>query len=523
MNYGGEQAVMASVYDVTVRKQAEDALRESEQRLQQALGVSRSFTFEWLPATDEVSRSVSCAVILGLSGDEIHHDTGQRYIQRVHPDDRAQFVEMLRGLTPAANAYATEYRVVRRDGSIAVLEEVGQAAFDAAGQLARLVGVTTDITARKHAEDALRESERRLARSQEIARLGSWELDLVANSLVWSDEVYRIFGLQPQEFGATYEAFLERVHPDDRATVDAAYSGSLQEQRDAYELEHRVVRKDNGEIRFVHEKCEHVRDAAGLIIRSVGMVHDVTERRRAEEALRQTMEELERSNKELEQFAYIASHDLQEPLRQVSGFGNLLSERYADQLDDKGKQYIAYMAEGSRRMSNLVRALLDYSRVGRPGHEVEPVAAGEILNGVLLDLKATVEECGARVTQQSLPTVLAHQVELGQLFQNLIGNALKFRREGVTPEIHVGCRPDGQTCTFWVKDNGIGIPPDLHEKAFQVFQRLHGQGKYPGTGIGLAICKKIVERHGGRIWIESTVGEGSTFFFALPLAKEVQA
>ncbi len=261
---------------------------------------------------------------------------------------------------------------------------------------------------------------------------------------------------------------------------------------------------------------------------------DVTERRRMEAALKvayETLErrvaertaELARSNKDLEQFAYLASHDLQEPLRQVTGFGDLMRQRYLDKLDDRGQQYMAFMIEGAQRMSALVRALLDYSRVGRSDRKAAPVSAESVLGSVLLDLRTAVEESSASIERDPLPMVMADPVELGQVFQNLIGNALKFRREDVRPEIHIGCRQDPGTCTFWVKDNGIGIMPDLHEKAFAIFQRLHGQGKYPGTGIGLAICKKIVERFGGRIWIESTGGKGSTFFFTLPAARESQA
>ncbi len=183
---------------------------------------------------------------------------------------------------------------------------------------------------------------------------------------------------------------------------------------------------------------------------------------------------------------------------------------------------MGYMVEGSQRMSAPISGLLDYSRVGRGEATPRPVAAGQTLDAAIADLRAAIEEPAAIIARSELPTVLAEPLQFRQLLQNLIGNAIKFRREGLKPEIHVGCRTDGAMCVFWVKDNGIGIPPDLHEKAFEIFQRLHGQSNYPGMGIGLAICKKIVEHHGGQIWIESAVGEGSTFFFTMPLAKGAQ-
>ncbi|MFA6293518.1 MAG: PAS domain-containing protein, partial [Victivallales bacterium] len=510
-----------------------------------------------------------------------------------------------------------------------------------------------NITERKQAEEALWESGNRLSLAQEISHLGSWELDLIANRLTWSDEVYRIFGLQPQEFSATYEAFLECVHPEDRAKVDDAYSSSLRENRDTYELEHRVVRKDTGEVRIVHERCQHFRDSTGKIVRSAGMVHDITERKRAEAALlerekqlhtmadsipnlawwangdgyitwynrrwyeytgttpeqmegwgwqsvhdpqflpkvleqwkasiatgqpfemefplrcadgrfrafltrghplkdaqdrvvrwfgtntdvdelkraetalRYTLEDLQRSNRDLEQFAYVASHDLQEPLRMVTSFMGLLQDRYMGKLDGKADEYIGFAVDGANRMSSLIHDLLSYSRAGRPGAKAGIIHCGEALDKALKNLRVTIAEHKVSVTHEELPTVIGDVTQLSQLFQNLIGNAVKFRRDGVNPEIHVSAKlmedgkVPGQSGARWlfsVRDNGIGIDPQFHEKVFMIFQRLHSRDRYPGTGIGLAICKKIVEHHGGRIWVESKPGEGSTFFFTIPQA-----
>jgi two-component system CheB/CheR fusion protein len=375
-----------------------------------------------------------------------------------------------------------------------------------------------DITERKRAEEAVQESERRLARSQEIAHLGSWELDLVSNKLTWSDEVYRIFGLKPQEFGATYEAFLEYVHPEDRAAVDAAYSGSVKEGKDSYEIEHRVVRKGTGEIRWVHEKCQHLRDDAGRIICSVGMVHDITESKQAKEQLKKAADELKRSNVALKQFAYAASHDLREPLRNMASFVKLLEKRYKNRIDEKADQYIDYIVDSSKRMQALIEDLLDYSRLETKGKLLESVSCDELIDKTIKDLEASIKESGAEVTHDTLPDVIADPSQLSRLFQNLISNSIKYRGTSKT-KIYISASRGRDEWVFSVRDNGIGIDPEYFERIFVIFQRLHTREEYPGTGIGLAICKKIVELHGGRIWVESEPGKGSTFYFTIPDKK----
>ncbi len=238
--------------------------------------------------------------------------------------------------------------------------------------------------------------------------------------------------------------------------------------------------------------------------------------RRQQKQLQKLNEKLSQSNRELEQFAYIASHDLQEPLRGVKFVTHLLTEEYQNRLDAKADEYIAFIGDRVTRMHKLIESLLAYSRLGRRGMEFEPTDCNELLEGVLVDLQTALSDSGTDLIHDSLPTVMGDLVQLGQLFQNLIANAIKFRRPEVPPVIKISVEPRDGEWLFGIHDNGIGIKPQDFEQIFEIFKRLHSSSEFPGTGIGLAICQKIVELHGGRIWVESQLGIGTTFYFTIP-------
>jgi len=242
------------------------------------------------------------------------------------------------------------------------------------------------------------------------------------------------------------------------------------------------------------------------------------ELRHAHDTLLKRTEELTRSNVELDQFASVVSHDLQEPLRMITAYVHLLQAQYGGKLDKDADECIAFAVDGTKRMQGLIDDLLSYSRVGTRGKEFTATDCNAVLERTLLNLKRAIEEGGARVTQDDLPTVFGDEFQLGQLFQNLIGNAIKHHAQSA-PQIHIGCERKGKAWRFSVKDNGIGIDREYAERIFVIFQRLHTRQEYPGTGIGLAICKKIVERHRGEIWVESQPGRGSTFYFTLPVVE----
>jgi PAS domain S-box-containing protein len=257
------------------------------------------------------------------------------------------------------------------------------------------------------------------------------------------------------------------------------------------------------------------RDGSGRLVGVFGISRDITERKRLEDTLAERAEELERSNKELEQFAYVASHDLQEPLRIVAGYAELLARRYRGSLDQDADEFIGYMVDGVGRMQRLINDLLHYSRVGTKGKEPVPTDLDRVLDEALGNLGPKIEEAEAEVTADRLPTVPADEGQLVQLFQNLIGNAVKFHGDQ-PPRVHVGVERRNGEWELSVADNGIGIDADYRDQIFEIFQRLHARDEFEGTGIGLAICRKIVDRHGGRIWVESTPGRGSTFRFTIP-------
>jgi PAS domain S-box-containing protein len=320
-------------------------------------------------------------------------------------------------------------------------------------------------------------------------------------------------------YGYTSEEVIGRstslLIPTYRAGERANLLERIRRQEEVEHFETVRVRKDGREVQ-VSLRISPVKDATGSVIGASGIARDITRRKKVEEALAQRTEELARSNAELEQFASVASHDLQEPLRTVANFAQFLQERYKGKLDAKADEFIDFMVEGVTRMQEMIDDLLAYSRVGSGGKEFVPADCAAALEQALKNLQAAVEESGAQVTYDPLPIVKCDRAQITQLFQNLVGNSIKFR-SGQPPRIHVGVERGPSEWVFSVKDNGIGIDPQYADRVFEIFQRLHTRREYAGSGIGLAIAEKIAERHGGRIWVESKLHQGATFFFTLPV------
>lgn len=379
------------------------------------------------------------------------------------------------------------------------------------------VAAIVDITRRKAAEQTLRESEAMLHLVVESTPNALVMLDDLGRITLANSTAERMFGYAREELmGQPVEILIpERLrlnHPEYRRGFMAdPKARPMGAGRDLFGR-----RKDGTEIP-VEIGLSPITTGEG--VRVLAAIVDITGRKRAEQELKAFAENLRQINAELEQFAYVASHDLQEPLRAVAGCVQLLQQRYQGRLDQRADELIFHIVEGAGRMQRLIQDLLAFSRVGTRGQQFKPTELQAVLDAALANLKAAIEESHATVTHDPLPTVSADPAQFVQLFQNLIGNALKFHSPGRPPVIHVGARRQGQAWIVTVRDNGIGIEPQYFERIFDVFQRLHTRREYPGTGIGLAICRKIVERHGGRIWLESTPGEGTTFSFSIPEHK----
>jgi len=368
------------------------------------------------------------------------------------------------------------------------------------------------------AEELLRAKENTLSESQRIAHVGSWSWELPIGTAVcaWTPETYRIFGVSQDTFVPSAETFPSVIHPDDRAAMQAWISACLAGEGPP-DLEFRgSLRDGDGGVRYILGRGHLERDAQNKPVRMTGIAQDITERTRMTEALKLNVEKLARSNEELERFAYVASHDLQEPLRMVASFTQLLAKRYSGRLDEKADRYIHYAVDGAKRMQQLIADLLAYSRVNSTELDLRQTACEAVVLGAMRNLQVVIEESGACVDWDPLPALWVDQGQLTQVFQNLFANAIKFKRKDECPRIHVSAVDGGAEWVISVQDNGIGIDPRHAERVFQMFQRLHTRAEYPGTGIGLAVCKKVVERHGGKLWVESEPGAGSTFRFTIP-------
>ena len=376
-----------------------------------------------------------------------------------------------------------------------------------------------EIGERRRVEGALRESEEKYRTILENIEDGYYEIDLTGNFTFFNDSMCRIWGYPREELmGMNDRQYTDKVNAK---KVFQAFNTVYRTGKPGRECDWEIIRKD-GTRRYIEGSVSLRKDASGKPIGFRGIVRDITGRKRAEEALKVKTQELARSNKDLEQFAYVASHDLQEPLRMVTSYVQLLARRYKSKLDSDADEFINFAMDGAIRMQKLINDLLTYSRMSTQGKELEPTECETVLNQSLNNLKVAIDENGALVTHDSLPTVMADNPQLVELFQNLIGNAIKFRG-AEPPRVHVSAGRNGNGWTFSVRDNGIGIAPEYAKRIFIIFQRLHGREKYAGTGIGLAICQKIVERHGGHIWVESEVGKGATFYFTLPGSKAGRA
>ena len=445
--------------------------------------------------------------VYGYSAEEVLGKT----ISILEPDNlKGEIKQLAEKIKQGEKIQHYETLRLKKDGTIINVSVTLSPVFDASGKLVAISTIARDITESKKAEEALRLSNiyNRSLIEASLDPLVTIGHDGKITDVNTSTEL--VTGYSRDELiGTDFTNYFTEPEKAKKGYQEVFKEGFVSDY--ALEIQHR-----NGSITPVLYNASVYKDESGEVIGVFAAARDITERKKAEEMLKLKLEELARSNAELEQFAYVSSHDLQEPLRMISSYLQLLQRRYQGNIDDKADKYIYYAVDGASRMQNLINDLLEFSRVTTRAREPEPTDCEFVLNQVLSNLELYIKENKATVSHDPLPEVMADSTQLVQVFQNLIINGIKFHSEEA-PKIHISAEKKAREWVFSVQDNGIGIDPQYSEKIFEVFKRLHKKEEYPGTGIGLAICKKIVERHGGRIWVESELGKGSTFYFTLPI------
>lgn len=505
---GAVLGMIGVVQDISDRKRTEERLRESEERFR--VMADDAPVMIWVTESDGTCTYLNrpWCEFTGMSAQEGY---GLGWLSAVHPDDR----EAAEGAFLAANErrepFRAEYRLRRHDGAWRWALDAAVPRFGAGGTFLGYIGSVLDISERKEHEDALRAGE-------ELFRT----LVHAIPQLVWTctpDGRCDFVSRQWLDYsGADLDqllgyGWLSFIHPDDQKSTIEAWEAAVA-NHGVYDVEGRI-RGANGLYRWFRTRAVCLRDERGQVTRWIGTNTDVHD-------LKHSESELRKANEDLSQFAYSASHDLQEPLRNLTIFSQLFKRRRGGELSQKALDLVDVIESSGHRMSNLVHDLLVYTQAGAgEAPAATALDANQALDDVLRSLHSAIDAEGAVITSEPLPALAVHPAHLQLIFINLLSNALKYRRPELPPEIHISAKRSGLHWVITVADNGIGIGGEYHHRVFGLFKRLHGR-KYPGTGLGLAICKKIVERYGGRIWVESEAGSGARFHFRLPGSEESQ-
>lgn len=442
----------------------------------------------------------------------------------VAPEYRQKLNKELTNAVRNKSTFAVEHQIVQPNGIKRYV--LNQGYF--ANKDNKLVGTIQDITELKEATLKLRNNETLLREGEAVSHNGSWEWHSNNEYMLWSDEMFNIHGYLPHSTIVTANSYFSFVHPEDRKMLRDICLGA-KNNRSSFKANYRIIRP-NGDVRYVATTARLRHDEAGNGYAYLGNTQDVTQLKEAQRLLEEKINELNISNKDLEQFAYVASHDLQEPLRKIRAFGERLKTGFEHQITAEGQDYINRMQNAAERMQTLIDDLLAFSKVSREAKEFHPINLAQLLQKVIHDLDYTIESTNAQLVITVSETVDGIAAQLAQVFQNIISNSLKFVKPNVQPVIHIssqtmlgsaipasGLTPSLNYCVIKITDNGIGFDESYAGKIFDLFQRLHARTEYKGTGIGLAICKKIIENHAGQIFAKSKEGEGASFFIVLPL------
>ncbi len=483
-----------------------EALRESENNYKTLMDSGLALV--WLAGTDKLCMYFN-RVWLEFTGRTVEQEMGNGWAEGVHPDDLERCFTIYTQAFDRRESFSMEYRLRRFDGEFRWIIDQGSPRYDSQGEFKGYIGHCIDITDRKQAEESLETTAEKFKALFETMTEG-----VALHEMIYEGDRavdYRILDINPayeRHTGLSKTKACGLLASELYGTGAPPYFEEFARvafNRVPYSFETYFPPMER------HFHISVFSPEQGFF---ATVFEDITERKKTLEQIEKVAGDLKRSNIELEQFAYIASHDLQEPLRMISSYTQLLERRYKDKLDQDANDFIGFAVDGANRMQKMIQSFLVYSRTSRDSSPLHAVDCNEVIEYVRMNLQMSIQETGTVIECEQLPTVIGHSELLLQLFQNLIGNAIKFRN-GRTPVISVSARKDETHWTFSVKDNGIGIEPEYFEKIFIIFQRLHSQTDYPGTGIGLSICKNIVERHNGTIWVESQPSRGTTFHFTI--------
>jgi PAS domain S-box-containing protein len=528
----GESHSIASVLDITERKAAEEALQKSEASLETAQSHARVGSWEMflLSRTSTWSREMFRIFQREESLGAPPFDEG---IESIYPEDRERFQRGFGQAFEERREFRDDVRIVRQDGNIRWLEMRGEVICDEAGQPIQMIGTSQDVTERKIAElevnqlnaeleqrvfqrtQALRDSEQLFAVAVQAARAGVWDWDIESGKLNWSPDLFRMFGFEPGTAEATFDDWHSVMHADDVVLAEKSITDAI-EHHTRLDVEYRIVLGE-GDLRWIAALGDTLYDDEGKPRRMSGVCLDITDRKRAEIELRNLAAELRVANQELEAFSYSVSHDLRAPLRGVDGYVGMLREDYADRLGAEGNRMLGVVSSEARRMGRLIDDLLSFSRMGRQKMARTLTDMTSIARMEFEHLTSAASESAPRFELHPLPPALGDTAMLGQVFANLLANAIKFSRNQADPVIEVGGRRGHGEVIFYVKDNGVGFDERYVHKLFGVFQRLHSEQEFEGTGVGLALVQRIIHRHGGKVWAESKPDDGATFYFSLPV------
>ncbi|WP_306056015.1 PAS domain-containing sensor histidine kinase [Natronococcus wangiae] len=521
--YPSETGISVYFRDVTERKEREQYLKDAKAQLEAATEAGAVGTWEWHIDEDRMVTDQSFAQTLGIDRDNTREGISfDQFVTAIHEDDRERIRRRIEETIESCGEYQAEYRVRSADDEIRWVFARGHVECDEDGNAETFPGALTDITERKRAELEAEKQRNQLETLFRVLPVGVVVADEDGSLLRANDTAREIGGgnvFDPEsveayeKYAAVWEDSGEPVDPEEW-TVSRVLRGEEVTEPNIYE-----ITALDGAQRVVMEHGMPVRDERGDVSRAVVTLTDITERREYQRKLEETVEQLEVSNERLEHFAYAASHDLQEPLRMVSTYLQLIENRYGDAFDEDGEEFLEFAIDGADRMRSMIDGLLEYSRIETQGSPLEPTDLENVFDDVLDDVQFRIEESGAEVEVEDLPRVTGDESQLRQLFQNLLHNAIEYSGDA-PPKIRVDAERRGGKWIISVHDEGIGIDPDKQDRVFEVFQRLHGRGEHEGMGIGLALSQRIVERHGGEIWVDSEPGEGSTFSFTLPAVDE---